>query len=454
VEVSKALAQPAGQVRLMSLRAAVQAWAATDPRAALAWVQNFTKDFEQWQLTNAILGAWTVHEPVAAATYALGLPQEKRRSWESLRQVVMFWSRNEPRAALAWVQNLQPGSERNDLVNVTVGSWAQREPEAASAFARGYPPGRDRTVLLSIVLDAWTNQDPAAAWTFANTLPPDTFQPSMMQELLGHWGARDPVAALSHVNELSDSSNRPFMQDMLVGQLAAKDLSEGLAYARKLTGAPRDSALYQIAKTLADHDLKTATTVSAEISPGVWQKYAGEMLADAQGKIAIAAAAKNPGEAIKLISQIPKGRQRSNAILFVALEIAKHDPRAAMALADAYPEADESEGVRANALPVWAMNDFDAAVTWARQLSLGVSRDRIASRLADQWAERNPSEAFVFMQTLADSNSRNDFQRRLCPRSPHFTSKIRWIAHDLSVNRSNNVARLDSTLLRNRIGVH
>src|SRR4051812_7845586 len=55
LEVAKALAQPPGQMSLMSLRAAVQAWAATDPRAALAWVQNFAEDFERWQLTNAIL---------------------------------------------------------------------------------------------------------------------------------------------------------------------------------------------------------------------------------------------------------------------------------------------------------------------------------------------------------------------------------------------------------------
>ena len=132
MEISKALAQPAGQMRMESLRIAVQAWAATDPLAALAWVQNFTNGFEQQQLTNAILVVWTLHEPIAAATYALGLPPEKRARWESLRQVVMFWSRHEPRATLAWVQKLAPGVEQSDLINLTVGGWAPREPACSS----------------------------------------------------------------------------------------------------------------------------------------------------------------------------------------------------------------------------------------------------------------------------------------------------------------------------------
>lgn len=331
-EISKALGQPAGQNRQKSLRIAVQAWGATDPRAALTWVQNSTNGFEQWQLTNAILGVWTQHEPTAAATYALGLPPEKRRSWESLRQVVMFWSRKEPQAALAWVQQLDPGIERNDLISLSVAGWAPREPEAASAFALGYPPGRERIMLVNTVAREWLRVDPDSAWKFAMSLPSDAARAALLHELLEYWGSRDPASALSHANELPDPAQRRSMQDWLVGRLAEKDRASALAYARKLTGRERESALYQIANFLADQDPNAAAMIAAEIAPGEGQKYVGEMLAGGLGKIAIATAAKNPGEAIKLISQIPKGRQRSHAILFVALEIANHDPRAAMAL--------------------------------------------------------------------------------------------------------------------------
>jgi|GEM_PF-3841891 len=416
--VSKALAQPPNQVRLQSLRAAVQAWGETDPRAALAWAQNSTNGFEQWQLTNAILWVWARGEPAAAATYALGLPKEKRASWESLRQVIMAWSRNDPRATLAWVQKLTPGPEQSDLLNLTVSGWAPREPEAAAAFALGYPPGRDRLFFLRSALEGWLDKEPAAAWDFAQSLSAEVFpagmpKPAMMDDLLEKWGYRDPAAALGHVSELPDSTKRRSKQDWLVSLLAEKDRTTALEYAHKLTGAERDSALYRVAKQQSDRDPKFAATVAAEISSGEYQKYVGEMLAGGLGQIAMSTAEKNPDEAIKLLSQIPPGRQRSNAVLLVALAVAKQDPRAAMALADAYPEAEESEGVRANVLPVWAMKDFDGAVAWARQLPAGVSRDLITSRLADQWAERNPREALVFMQGLVDSGARNDFERRL-----------------------------------------
>jgi hypothetical protein len=412
-EVAKVLALPAGSARSKEIRHFVQVWAAKHPQQALAWTKQNTADFEQQQLINAILWEWAQHDPTAAAGFALGLPPEQRARSESLRRVVQAWSRNEPRATLAWVQKLAPDSERNDLINVTAGGWAQLEPEAAAAFALGHPPGRDRTILLNIVLGGWLNKNPAAAWTFAQSLPADLSKATMMQELLATWGLRDPAAALGHVNELPDPAQRHSMQDRLVSRLAEKDPATALDYARKLSGVERDSALFQIVNFLAERDPTAAETVAAEISTSEWRKYIGETLAGGLAKIAIATAAKHPEEAIKMVGRIPKGRQRSHAVDFVALEIAKHDPRAAMALAEAYSEAEESAGVRANVLPVWAMTDFDGAVAWVRQLPPGVSRDRISARLADQWAKRNPREAFVFMQSLADTGARNSFQLRL-----------------------------------------
>lgn len=419
--VSKALAQPPGQARTESLRAAIQAWGSTDPQAALAWALVSTKDFEQYQLVDAILWVWARREPAAAATYALGLPAEKRARWEVLRHVVMGWSRTDPRATLAWVQKLAPGIEQSDLLNLTVSGWASCEPEAAAAFALGYPPGRDRLFFVRSALEGWLDKEPAAAWAFAQSLSSDVFptgmsKPAVLDDLLKKWGDRDPAAALDHVGELPDPTKRRSKQDWLIRRLAEKDRDNALEHARKLTGVERDSALYQVAEQQAERDPRYAAAVAAEISSGDYKQYVGEMLAGGLGKIAISTMEKNPTEAVKLLGQMPKGRQRSNAVLFVALELAKRDPRAAIALADAYPEAEESEGLRANILPVWAMRDFDGAVAWARQLPAGVSRDQIASRLADQWAERNPREAIVFMQSLADPNSRRDFQFRLAER--------------------------------------
>lgn len=222
VEVSKALAQPMGRERWRALRAAVQGWAAADSRAALAWAQDSTKGFEQQQLTNAILAVWTRHEPMAAATFALGLPLEKRQSWESLRQVVMLWSRNDPRAALAWAQKLDPGTERNDLIHLSVDGWASREPAAAAAFALAYPPGIDRVILLNTVAKEWLRVDPEPAWKFTKSLPADATTPDTLRQLLDDWGSRDPATALSHAEELPDLIKRSSMQNFLMGLLGAE----------------------------------------------------------------------------------------------------------------------------------------------------------------------------------------------------------------------------------------
>jgi hypothetical protein len=165
----------------------------------------------------------------------------------------------------------------------------------------------------------------------------------MMKELLGDWGHRYPAAALSHVDELPDPTDQQGMRNILVGWLAEKDCAAALAYARKLTGTDRDSALYEVVNSQAERDPRAAAAVAAEISPGQWRGYAGEALAEGQGKIAIRMSATDPAGAIALINKIPNGRQKNNAILFAALNIAEHDPRAAMALAEANPEAEESE---------------------------------------------------------------------------------------------------------------
>lgn len=411
--MTKVLAQSASREKTKALREAVRQWAATDPRAALAWVQNSTVGFEQQQMTNAILGVWTLHEPTAAATYALGMPLKQRASWESLRQVMNIWGRNEPQAALAWVQKLEPGNERNDLTARAVDGWARLAPEAAATFALGQPPGRDRTSLLYTVAIGWMDKDPAAAWKFAIALPAETFAPVQMQDLFGTWGQRDPAAALGHVNELPDPAKRRSTQDWLVTRLAEKDPAAALEYSRQLAGADRDSALYHVAKMQATRDPQAAAAIAAEISPGEGQRYVAEMLASGQGEIALRTAATDSAAAIALLNQIPPGRQKNFAIGNVAMEIARRDPRGGMALVDTIPDAAEANGVRANLLPVWAEGDFEAAVAWMRQLPAGVDRDRIASRLGYQWAKRNPREALEFMPSLADSVARSYFQSQL-----------------------------------------
>lgn len=411
--VTKVLAQPASREKTKALREAARQWAASDPRAALAWAQKGTVGFEQQQMTNTILAVWTSKEPAAAATYALGFPPEKRASWESLRQVMNLWGRKEPQAAIAWVQKLDPGNERNDLTNRVVDGWALLEPEAAAAFALSQPPGRERTSLLYTAASGWIYKDPAAAWKFAISLPAETFAPVQMQDLFGTWGQRDPATALAHVNELPDPAKRRSTQDWLVARLAEKDPAAALDHARKLAGAERDSALYQVAKMQANRDPKTAAAIAAEIAPGEGQKYVGEMLASGQGEIALSKAATDPAAAIALLDQIPPGRQKNFAIENVALAIARRDPRRGMALVDTIPDAAEADGVRENLLPIWAMSDFEGAVAWMRQLPAGAARDRIASRLGYQWAKQNPREALEFMPSLADSAARSYFQGQL-----------------------------------------
>jgi hypothetical protein len=431
--VSKALAQSPSQARMESLRAAVLQWATTDPQASLAWVQNFTKDFEQWQLTNAILGAWTQHEPIAAAAYALGLPPEKRRSWESLRQVVMFWSRNDPRATLAWVQKLTSGLEQRDLLNLTVSGWASREPEAAAAFAMAFPGGSQRTMLVQSAVSNWALSDPAAAFAFLHSSPPDSANVELAQEVIRRWGFREPAAALDHLDELPPASNRSVMRSVIVGSWAEKDPAAALQYALTVGDRERDELLYTTARGLAQSFKVDAAAKFASALPE------GDFKTRALADLATALGPTKPKEAVALLTQLPPGLAKTSAVEFVALDIGRRDPREAMTLIDnTLPPGEHRDGVRANLIPLWAITDFDGAVAWLRNLASSVGRDRIASRLGEEWAQRDPQGAFAFMQSMSDSAALYGFQE---PLAKH------WAAADPKAARE-SVSKLPPGRLR------
>ncbi len=266
-ELSKALADTTNPARWSKAHAIVQVWAASNPQEAISWTRKHTAGFDQQQLVNAILVEWTRHDPTAAAGYALGLPPEERASSEALRRVVQIWSRDvDPRAALAWVQKLSPGMERDSLIGLAVLGWAEREPEAAAAFALGHPPGQGRASLQYTVAHGWMSKDPPGAWGYALSLPADPQKKALLHALMSSWAYRDPAAALRYVNALPDPDDRRFMRIWLVGRLAEKDRTAALDYARKLTGEDRDSALQEIVRTVAERDPQAAAAIAAEIS--------------------------------------------------------------------------------------------------------------------------------------------------------------------------------------------
>ena len=97
---------PAMKDRLTA--AAAQSYALTDPAQAAAWLVSSVNSDEVVNAASLnILQTWVTKDPAQAANWAMQFPEGKMQA-TAMQIVSQYWQQVDPAAATAWLQNLSP----------------------------------------------------------------------------------------------------------------------------------------------------------------------------------------------------------------------------------------------------------------------------------------------------------------------------------------------------------
>jgi hypothetical protein len=127
--------------------------------------------------------------------------------------VGLRWAQSDPKAALAWAQQLPEGPAKDRALRDIIGTaWALRDPKAAVEFASTLPSGGSRDVVMSDIARRWAGTDPLSASQWLAALPDDQTNPGqryrLIEDVARGWLQSDPAKAAAWLATTSLPADR------------------------------------------------------------------------------------------------------------------------------------------------------------------------------------------------------------------------------------------------------
>ena len=256
----------------------IEAWAAKDPKAALAYVQQNLKSDRRAQATATVINTWAKHEPKAAWKWARSLgPEQAHHAHTVLEQVAKDdpalaarlaaeFSRERPEDAVAMSLTAMRGMTYNGnfdaavrlasdvrlpanedqgvLMNYAAGQWARTDPRQAADWVERIPPGVTHDQALIGLGASWAEVDPERAADFAVQLPHGPPRQLALQQAIGNWILVDPGAAGRWINqfELDQDFDQAIVALATLPSLADEHVELALSWASTIIDVRMRSA--------------------------------------------------------------------------------------------------------------------------------------------------------------------------------------------------------------------
>ena len=137
-------AMPGSPEKSNALKQIMAGWASQDPSKALAYCTQQIPEEERGPALKEVVKVWAESGRIKeAAEFILTLPVD-RDSDDAVNAIAFQMARENPQAALSWVNSLQNEERVKAGQNMVIGHWADRNYPAAKAFVMTKPPGKDR----------------------------------------------------------------------------------------------------------------------------------------------------------------------------------------------------------------------------------------------------------------------------------------------------------------------
>jgi hypothetical protein len=246
-----------------NVKAAIaRAWSQIDPSAAAAWIQGlpgergriwnaFSPNVQQLgasgcskllasidagpaeaDLASRMAREMAGTDPRQAVDWAASLPRDGRGP--ALGSAVSLWVQKDPEAALAWMQALSVGADRDTAARGSAQILAQIDPTEAAKWVPLIQNPTEQTVATSEVVSQWIRVDREAAAAWVAQLPDGAAQVAATGEVARSWAFQNPAAT-----------------EQWIGTLPA--------------GAARDSAIIGFVQTMDGYDPGLATRWAASL---------------------------------------------------------------------------------------------------------------------------------------------------------------------------------------------
>ncbi len=368
----------AEQRRLLS-HSIFTAWSQRDPIAAVKTLgpQLLAEKNPPWQI-HEVIAKWIAKEPAAAVDWALAQNHDPERSHLSPLHNAAWNVAGIPGAATAFLDVVQAREDiphRGRIINSVLGRLSRDDPDAALAWLEKLPDAAVRSDHIENALHNLTEK-PEAFLALARRLPESPARDQKIAQHLSAWSERDPDAAFAWLEQAHDpaiGAASRLIEAALIGQLAATDPAAAQARWQSLPDDSRVPAVAaEIAARWAKNDPASATRWLAENLPAMPASPSASEPFNKLQQISEAWARRDPAAFLAWAEAIPAGHAREYAAhaisgLYVNYAYQNEDPppRAAFAehLLGIRDDALRERALRSH-LHQWLRSDARSARAW------------------------------------------------------------------------------------------
>jgi copper(I)-binding protein len=293
-------------------------------------------------LQERLLQLWAGKDAPAAATAALKIGGHNAR--EALETVLRTWAEERLNEAIAWVNQMPEGAEKQTALLSLALTAARTEPETAVALASDLPSSPERDEMILHAASQWAASDPASASAWAREIQESSLRDQLLTTIATVLGDSDPIAAATLAIETLPPGKA--QDDAVVGivqRWAQNDPNAAAAWVRAFPeGAVRSAAVENIVKLWADKDARPA---------GEW------------------------------LNSLPPSAFRNNGVRAYSEQIAPSSPREAAVWAGTITDPQMRIAQLENIAKIWMQSDSVAATAWLSQMPFSQEfRSRIFRR--------------------------------------------------------------------------
>ena len=362
-DVKKALALgakiPDANDKLEYMRALFAAWAKRDPQAALDYAKTkFKPGLLQSEAMTAAIEKWAAANPRAAYAWL-----EKNTSGplkeEGLTMLVQGWAHTDPQAAAAWF--VSTGSTSQSVLNSLVSTWADQNPRAAAEWVESLPPGENRTIGRVALASEWAQQSPADAAEYFTPMMNEKGGQDLAMALVNSWGASDPAAAAGWLQKLPAGAAREESAGALATIWAASDIDSAVKWSQTINDTTIKSAVIdhlgttwgaiEPEKALAWLDTLPADDARREATRGAMNSWAGT----------------DPETLKAWVAKQPPGATADTGRISLGEVLTQNDPPGALQTAMGIGNADARNDALSKFFRLWRKTDDNAAQEWIKQ---------------------------------------------------------------------------------------
>ncbi|MFP4068835.1 MAG: hypothetical protein ACLFVC_01515 [Opitutales bacterium] len=279
-------------------------------------------------------------------------------------------ARDNPEAAMLWIQSQSEGQQRLRAMLEVVAVWAAADSENALLWLESNAQGLARLETLYSGIELWGQEDPISAAQWIEGMANDASKVTATKALVTNWVRDDPEGASRWVGEMPDGPVRAEAAEAMVRSWAAYD--------------PKAASMWALteAEFTGNRGLLTASVA----------EYAKSA----------------PRQAEQFVREIDSAMGAPEAVRSYVRSLAEQDPERAARWVGGLA-ADDPLSSPENArvlLEEWSRTDSVAASAWIAEKAPGRERDAAILGFAETMTDFEPEAAAAWSSTLSDPDLR------------------------------------------------